>query len=146
MFKHILVPINGTDHSNEAVKRAIALGKEDNSKLTFFYARPSYPENFRGNPLTDQSSLGNLVERDEIRVKEILGSAEQLARQQGVSCSSLSIPSDTPYEAIIDAANSSQCDLIVMTAHDPESIKDLLVKSETLKVLNHSKIPVLVYH
>ncbi|MGZ5277786.1 MAG: universal stress protein, partial [Caldimonas sp.] len=37
------------------------------------------------------------------------------------------------------------CDLIVMASHGRRGARGLLLGSETLKVLTHSKIPVLVY-
>ena len=63
----------------------------------------------------------------------------------GVPCNKLTLTSDIIYEAIIEAATTSGCDLIFMASHGRRGLKSLLLGSETNKVLTHSKIPVLVY-
>jgi nucleotide-binding universal stress UspA family protein len=50
-----------------------------------------------------------------------------------------------PYRAIIDAAIKDGCDLITMASHGRRGISAVVLGSETVKVLTHSKIPVLVY-
>jgi nucleotide-binding universal stress UspA family protein len=50
-----------------------------------------------------------------------------------------------PYRAIIDTADSKGCDLIVMASHGRRGISAIVLGSETVKVLTHCKIPVLVY-
>jgi len=49
------------------------------------------------------------------------------------------------YQAIIDAASARKCDLIVMASHGRRGVSAVVLGSETVKVLTHSKIPVLVY-
>jgi nucleotide-binding universal stress UspA family protein len=49
------------------------------------------------------------------------------------------------YQAIIDAASARTCDLIVMASHGRRGVSAVVLGSETVKVLTHSKIPVLVY-
>ena len=38
-----------------------------------------------------------------------------------------------------------KCDLIVMASHERRGVAAVVLGSETVKVLTHSKIPVLVY-
>ena len=52
---------------------------------------------------------------------------------------------DQPYRAIIDTAHAKNCDLIVMASHGRRGVSALLLGSETVKVLTHSTIPILVY-
>ena len=84
-------------------------------------------------------------ERDtKIRAKQILDLVEERAHKAGVPCGTTSVTSDHPYEAIIHAAQESNCDLIVMASHGRRGVQAFLLGSETLKVLTHSRIPVLV--
>ena len=69
----------------------------------------------------------------------------QLCEEAGVPVERMSLTSDIPYQAIIDAANQAGCDLIFMASHGRRGFSALLLGSETNKVLTHSKIPVLVY-
>lgn len=69
----------------------------------------------------------------------------RLTSGSGVDCDSMYVVSNHPYEAIIEAAQSRQCDLIAMASHGRKGIQGFLLGSETQKVLSHSKIPVLVF-
>lgn len=146
MFKHILVPTDGSALSNDAIKRAIAFAKETNAKVTFFYAKPDYPVAFYGEgALIDPSTPEKFAQMADKQAQEILAAAAEEASAAGVGNASISSVSDVPYEAIIEAANTAACDLIFMASHGRRGFSGLLLGSETQKVLTHSKIPVLVY-
>jgi nucleotide-binding universal stress UspA family protein len=146
MFKHILVPTDGSRLSSDTVKRAIAFAKETRSKVTFFFAKPDYAAAFYGEgALIDPTTPDKSAEMADQQAKEILAMQEAAAKAEGVECGAISAVSDTPYEAIIAAAEETGADLIFMASHGRRGISGLLLGSETQKVLTHSKIPVLVY-
>ena len=146
MFKHILVPTDGSELSQETVRRAVSFAKEAGAKITAFYAKPEFPVTYYGEGvLIDTTSPEKFAELAESQAQEILGFVENLCKEVGVECSTLSLTSDIPYEAIIDAATQSGCDLIFMASHGRRGLTSLLLGSETHKVLTHSTIPVLVY-
>ena len=66
------------------------------------------------------------------------------ARGESVDCASAIVIGESPYAQIIDTAEARQCDLIIMASHGRRGLDALLLGSETVKVLTHSKIPVLV--
>jgi nucleotide-binding universal stress UspA family protein len=76
---------------------------------------------------------------------ETLRIAASAAKAAGVACDTLQVEDDRPYKAIIDTAGSKGCDLIVMASHGRHGISALLLGSETVKVLTHCNIPVLVH-
>ena len=146
MFKHILVPTDGSDLSSETVKRAVDFARESGAKITFFFAKPDYPVAFYGEgALIDPTTPDRFAEMAEKQAQEILSRATKLADAAGVSNSIVSIVSDIPYVSIIEAATNAGCDLIFMASHGRRGFSGLLLGSETQKVLTHSKIPVLVY-
>lgn len=146
MFKHFLVPTDGSQLSLNAVQHAVSLAKEVGAKITFFFSKPDYPVAFYGEgALIDPTTPEKFAEIADRQAKEILVQAEQMAKAAGVSFASASEVSDIPYEAIIQAAEKAGCDLIFMASHGRRGISGLLLGSETQKVLTHSKIPVLVY-
>lgn len=146
MFKHILVPTDGSQLSGDTVKRAIGFAKETSAKITFFFAKPDYPVAFYGEgALIDPTTPDKFAEMAEKQAKEILDTHEAAAKAAGVPSASLTSISDIPYEAIIAAAEEVGADLIFMASHGRRGISGLLLGSETQKVLTHSKIPVLVY-
>lgn len=146
MFKHILVPTDGSQLSGDTVKRAIEFAKETSARITFFFAKPDYPVAFYGEgALIDPTTPDKFAEMAEQQAREILAAHEASAKAAGVSCASLTSISDIPYEAIIAGAEQVGADLIFMASHGRRGISGLLLGSETQKVLTHSKIPVLVY-
>lgn len=146
MFKHILVPTDGSEFSQNSVRRAVSFAKEAGARITAFYAKPEYPVTYYGEgALIDTTTPEQFSQLAEQQAQEILGFVENLCQEVGVPCTKLSLTSDIPYEAIIEAANSSGCDLIFMSSHGRRGITALLLGSETNKVLTHSTIPVLVY-
>jgi nucleotide-binding universal stress UspA family protein len=146
MFKHILVPTDGSPLSLDTAKRAIGFAKEISARITFLFAKPDYPVAFYGEgALIDPTTPEKFAEMAERQAREILANCELLAREQSVAAASVSITNDIPYEAIIDAADANGCDLIFMASHGRRGLSGLLLGSETQKVLTHSSIPVLVY-
>jgi len=147
MFKHILVPTDGSELSDKAVRQAIEFARETGARITFFFAKPDYPVTFYGEgALIDPTTPEKFAELTENQAREILGAAEKSAREAGLrECGTLATTHNVPYEAIIDAAGQCGCDLIFMASHGRRGLSGLLLGSETQKVLTHSKIPVLSY-
>ncbi|MEZ5616082.1 MAG: universal stress protein [Rhodocyclaceae bacterium] len=146
MFKHILVPTDGSALSTDTVKKAVDYARETGAKITFFYAKPDYPVAFYGEgALIDPTTPEKFAEMADKQAQEILAAAQALAAGAGVACGTAAETSDAPYQAIIDAAAANGCDLIFMASHGRRGLSGLLLGSETQKVLTHSKVPVLVY-
>jgi nucleotide-binding universal stress UspA family protein len=146
MFKHILVPTDGSPHSGGAVSRAVNFAREAGSRVTFFFAKPDYPLAFYGEgALIDPTTPDQFARLADEQAQSILSGCEKLATQAGVQCDSTSQVCDHPYEGIISAAERVGADLIFMASHGRRGISAILLGSETQKVLTHSKIPVLVY-
>jgi nucleotide-binding universal stress UspA family protein len=145
MYKHILLPTDGSKLSLRAVKRGIELAKSVGARVTGFYANPGIPiEYFEyGMPLPE-----NMLEAESAREKKLaqkyLAAVSDLAAKAGVSCETVLVENRLPYDAIIAAAKRKRCDLIVMASHGRSGITSRLLAGETTKVLTHSKIPVLV--
>ena len=147
MFKHILVPTDGSQFSLDNAKRAVSFAKEAGARITAFYAKHEASGEIYWNKaawghLPEPSKLDEALEEE---AQKILTSVEKLCQDSGVPCTKLSLTTDVVYEGIISAATQSGCDLIFMASHGRRGVDALLLGSETHKVLTHSKIPVLVY-
>ncbi len=146
MFKHILVPTDGSEFSMSAVRRALDFARESAAKVTFFYAKPDYPVAFYGEgALIDPTTPEKFAEMAQTQATRILDECTALAAAAGVTCACEATTSDLPWEGIIAAAEHAGCDLIFMASHGRRGLASLLLGSETHKVLTHSKVPVLVY-
>ncbi|MBK7955663.1 MAG: universal stress protein [Candidatus Accumulibacter sp.] len=146
MFKHILVPTDGSELSKETARRAVSFAKEAGARITAFFAKPEYPVSYYGEgALIDPTTPEMFAELAEQQAQQTLDFVAQLCQDAGVQFAKLSLTSDIPYQAIIDAATQADCDLIFMASHGRRGFTALLLGSETNKVLTHSRIPVLVY-
>ena len=146
MFKHILVPTDGSELSKATAQRAISFAREAGAKVTVFFAKPEYPIAYFGEgALIDPTTPEKFAELADQQAAEYLGEVARQCADVGVECATIAATSDVPYEAIIEAAEKSGCDLIFMASHGRRGISGFLLGSETNKVLTHSKVPVLVY-
>ena len=116
MFKHILVPTDGSELSDKAVQKAITFAKEINARITFFFfAVPEFPVMYYGlGAIFDSHAISDFREESEMVSKEILQKTENLANEAQVECSTYILMSDSPFEAILEAVNHKNCDLIFM--------------------------------
>ena len=144
MFKHLLVPTDGSALSDEAVRMAVNLAKAFDAKITGIHAIPEFHRlSLNAEMLTDTPT--NHERHARRHAEKYLAVVEKAAMDADVLCSTTRVVSDHPYQAIIDAAQERHCDLIVMASHGRRGIQGILIGSETQKVLTHSRIPVLVY-
>lgn len=147
MYKHILIPIDGSDTADTAVVAGIDFAREAGAKVTLFTAVPEY------QPPGESEILGRRVvslwdhERlSREQAQAILDPAAERLRAAGVECDTAYSECNRPFEAIVAAAQSHGCDLILMSSHGRSGLAALWYGSETRDVIAHSHIPTLVYH
>lgn len=147
MYKHILIPTDGSKLSRAAAEAGVRLAKALGARVTgFFAAPPATPIVFKGivpvgyqAPEEHEASIRKAAE-------SYLGGIDKAARAAGVPCEVLSTTSDYPAEAIVAAAKKRRCDLIFIASHGRRGVRrESLLGGETQKVLSQSPIPVLVY-
>jgi nucleotide-binding universal stress UspA family protein len=144
MFKHILIPTDGSDLSRKAILYGVELAKESGAKVTgLTVAQPYQPPGV--DAVFIPLDQGDYEEQSRLLSERAMEQVKMAAQAAGVPCETMREVHDQPYRAIIDAAGALGCDLIVMASHGRRGISALLLGSETAKVLTHSTIPVLVY-
>jgi nucleotide-binding universal stress UspA family protein len=147
MFRHILVPTDGSAASNRAVALAIDLARASRGRITAMHVVASLPKTDYLDAITPYPELyspGQLNAEAESRSKALLEKVAGKAKAAGVACQALTDKSGTPWKAIIRAAKSKDCDVVVMASHGRRGLEAVILGSETHKVLTHSKVPVLV--
>lgn len=146
MFKNILVPTDGSLQSQKAAGQAIALAKSLGAKVTGFFAAPPatpvvyddyLPVGF-AQPLEHAKMI-------KAAAAKHLGFIENAAKKARVSFEGVHVTSDFPADDILKIAGKKKCDLIVMATHSKGGLRGMFVGSITQKVLNQSKIPVMVF-
>lgn len=150
MFKHILVPTDGSELSRESARRAVLFAKSVGAQVTaiYVYAKPDLSMRHEGD-LIDPAALDHLTDSADLGsdkwAKEYLGFIKKLCKEKSVECHTIVTVANQPYKSIVEAARDNGCDLIFMASHGLGGIRSLLLGSETQKVLVHSDLPVLVY-
>jgi len=144
MFKHLLLPTDGSQLSEAAIQSGVQFAKSINAKVTGFYAMPQFHVfTYRTEMLAD--SKEEFAKDCKAHADRFLGVVLEAPKAAGVPCETALATSDHPYEAIIAMAEEKGCDLIMMASHGRRGVQGFLLGSETHKVLTHSKIPVLVF-
>ncbi len=147
MFKHILIPTDGSPIANKAVKAGIQFAKDLGARVTGYYAVEPVPQHIYGEGyLINNSKISQALQQrvSDIGEKHVEKMAK-VAKAMGVPFSTVVTVAETPYEGIIDAAKKHKCDAIFMASHGRRGLAGGLMGSVTHKVLTHSKLPVLVY-
>ena len=149
MVRHLLVPIDGSELSDAAVRAALALAKQSGAWVTFFHVQPSYSGRvdvaIYGEGLVLDPALSEQFSQANARfAATILEKALDQAKADGVEASSDTCVSPLVHEAILEAAERLGCDLIAMASHGRRGLAGLLIGSETQRVLTHARLPVLV--
>ncbi len=145
MFKHILLPTDGSAISKKAVKRGIDLAKKSGARVTAFHVMPEFKLMVdEGITMLSPALKKRFEDEGRARAQKMLDDIAKQARARGVRCSTLCVASDLPYQQIIATARRKKCDLILMASHGRRGLSSLLLGSETAKVLLHTKVPVLV--
>ena len=146
MYKHILIPTDGSDLSRAAALDGVKLAQALGAKVTAFFAAPApTPLVYEGLlPVgyTTQEGHADMIAKTAAKY---LGVIERACAKAGVACKSVHVTNEFAAEAIMDAAKKYKCDLIHMASHGRRGLSGVLVGSQTQKVLTHSKVPVLVY-
>lgn len=143
MFKHILLPTDGSGLSLGAVDQGIALAAALGADVHAFHVVAPFSAFSYMVGLTDLNQDAWFDDGVE-RATTYLADVQMRAEQAGVPCSGSYVTDAHPHQAIIAAAETHGCDLIVMASHGWRGMNRLLLGSETQKVLLSCAIPVLV--
>lgn len=144
MFKHILIPTDGSPLSERAALGAAQLAKTLSARLTAITVSIPFHV-FALNPAKVSVTEANYRENCERRAAPYLDVVRRAAWAAGVPYDAMHVFAEQPYAAIIEAAEDKDCDAICMASHGHKGLAALVLGSETVQVLTHSKIPVVVW-
>jgi len=146
VFKHVLLPTDGSKTARKAIRAGIALAKRLGAKVTAYYALDAMPVYSYGDGyLPNAALLKEFDRRAREQGEKYLAEVEKAAKAAGVRCQTYLSKPATAYQGIVAAARSQRCDVIFMASHGRGELGALLLGSVTQKVLAHTKTPVLVY-
>jgi nucleotide-binding universal stress UspA family protein len=140
MYRHILIPTDGSELAERGVTHGLALAKSLGAKVSVIFVVERFSE-LTGRML---EAVATYVELRKEQATSVLDRAANAAKKAGVPCETIQAESGQPHQAIIAAAEDKGCDLIVMSSHGRSGLSMLLIGSVTNKVLTQAKTPVLV--
>jgi nucleotide-binding universal stress UspA family protein len=146
MYKHILLPTDGSTLAMRGVKAGLALANKLGAKATAVYANPGIGVEFfqMDGPIPEE-----LIDAETQRLRQVekryLDKVRAEAEKLGVACETVGVSNRLADEAIIATAKKYRCDLVVMASHGRSGIKAVLLGSVATRVLTHSKVPVLIW-
>ena len=144
MYRHILLPTDGSELSKMAIREGVSLAKTLGAKITIItVTEPFHTMSPDAAMITDTPDTH--VERMTALAGHYLAEAKKIAAAADVPCETIHIEHDHPYRAIIDTAKDRNCDAILMASHGRRGLSAIVMGSETLKVLTHGITPVIVY-
>jgi nucleotide-binding universal stress UspA family protein len=145
MYRHLLIPTDGSALSGHAIAQGIALAKATGARVTGLFVAPApTPLVFEGLVPVDYLQPDEHAALNARAAARYLGVIEKAAVQAGVPFEGVTLTGEYPAEAILETAKKRQCDVIVMASHGRRGLAGVLLGSETQKVLTHAKVPVLV--
>ena len=146
MFKNILIPTDGSKLSQKAAVQGVKLAKSLGAKVTaLFAAPPATPIVYSGDSLPiGYASPGDHAQMIKRTAAKNLDFVAREAKKARVRFEAVQVTSDYPEEDILKVAKKKKCDLIVMGTQGQSGLRGAFIGSVTRKVLDKSKIPVMV--
>jgi nucleotide-binding universal stress UspA family protein len=144
MYRRILIATDGSQLSHRAITRGVALAKALGATVIGVHARLPDPVLCYGEPVVFPTETWARLEEQSVQTAaKYLAEIQVAATEAGVGYKGIHLAGTSPSELIIKAPKKEECDLIVMASHERAGVSELLPGSETLKVLAHSRVPVL---
>ncbi|MBR0717879.1 universal stress protein [Bradyrhizobium liaoningense] len=140
MYRHILIPTDGSDIAERGVAHGLALAKSLGAKVSVIFVVEPFSE-LSGRFL---EAVATYAELRKEQATSVLDHMANKAKEAGVPCETIQVENGHPHQAIIAAAEDKGCDLIVMSSHGRSGLSMLLIGSVTNKVLTQATTPVLV--
>ena len=150
MFRHLLVPTDGSELSDATIRQAVSFAREIGAGITFFHAlanlaMPPHAAIYGDPVMLDPAVVAQFSRAERAYAESLLARARAVAEEAGVSCDTDMGEHPVVHEGIIEAAARHGCDLIFMASHGRRGLSGLLLGSETQRVLTSTSLPVLVY-
>jgi len=142
MFKHILLPTDGSESSTRAIEKGAELARALGAEVTLMSAIERYPGGVMGSVYRADDNPVHHAARDA--ALHWVAEAQTVLSKYDIKARHLILKDRSVYQCILEAAETSGADLIVMGSHGAGALERLLVGSQTQRVLAHTSIPVLV--
>lgn len=147
MYRHILLPTDGSRLAEDAAASGIALAKILGARVTTVHVLPNPPSSRLEAWAHSDNTYGRKIDGAlEKRAVEFLDTVRQAAMLAGVPCDCSVVHGESVAREIMGVARARHCDLIVMASHGAKGDGATTLGSETVKAAMLGTVPVLVHH
>lgn len=144
-YRRILVATDGSARARRAARTAAALARKAGARLlAVCVVLERVPTLFNAGLYASPALSPQLRQLLRREADQALHDVEREAKRHGVTCESHRVHGAHAWKSIVGTARRHGCDLIVMGSHGRDAMAAALLGSETMRVLAHSKIPLLV--
>lgn len=146
MYKSILIATDGSELASKAVAHGIALAKIHKAKVAVVTVTDIWSSFAMAHDYDQRTKdpIGRYEALAAEGAKRVLDNAGAVAKEQGIDCKLIHVADKRPADGIIDAAQETGADLIVMASHGYRGVNRMLLGSQANAVVTHSKVPVLI--
>jgi nucleotide-binding universal stress UspA family protein len=139
MFRNILVAVDGSPDSDEALAQAIDLAESEHTRLTLMTAHAQIPATVYLTP-----AVNTVIADTRAEAEAVLRRARDSV-PEGLPVTTM--VTDRPIRtALIDQIETGHHDLVAMGSRGRGAVRSALLGSVSHYVLNHSPVPVLIVH
>ena len=142
MFKHILVPVDGSSTARQAIDKAVGIAEAFKSAVTLIYVIDPYA--FTGVGTDFSYGQAEYLSAAAAEADEAIKAAKQVCEAHGITANGSVVEGHSVYRAILDTAEALNADLVVMGSHGRRGLEKLVLGSVTAQVLSHAHLSVLV--
>lgn len=143
MYTNILIPTDGTEFCERAIRAGVSLAKAFQARVVGINV--TVPLHTGTPRILIPDNLAAIIRAETVKIgEENLAAVTRAAKDAGVTIETIRKTGDHPWEEIVQTAKEKGCDLIVMASHGRRGVSAMVLGSETQKVLTHSTVPVLV--
>jgi len=136
LYEKILVPVDGSENCDTALREATKIAKMSGGKITVMHVYPGWSTFI----VDSKEALPEILKND---ATNILLKAKKQARAEGFEVETLLLDGDA-VQQIVKTANDKHFDLIVMGARGVSKLTELFLGSVSSGVLKNASCPVLI--
>jgi len=141
--KEILISVDGSIYSYNAIKKALCLLNLENSSIELVTVAPG-TESLPVEITSDKEWLEKCLSKQEEVANEIMTESKKILIESGINPKAVFSLKGDAAEEIINYTDKNRKDLIIMGSHGREGISDILLGSVSKRVLDHATSPVLI--
>lgn len=142
MFKHLLVPLDGSKLAELALPMAKEIAVQFGSKITLLQVVPlPYAIGYGHEASGMFSSINQDMKREAVTYME---TKQQALHQAGISVEVQIVTGQSPAEAILNATDELAVDTVVMSTHGRGGVMRWVFGSVADRVLRQARVPILL--